>query len=400
MACLRLILVCVLLLLPGQAMSQEGATPQPLSPIPPAPIQPLSPIPPAPIQRLSPIPPAPVRKLTVVPVKPSLPPALAQQKSSQNTADIATRVSRRISNLEEELAIRCKLHGQDLYPVKSDGLVAIAARLAEYEGLLRTREFLDSPPATSPRSKLDSPCHDLINAARARAGVESTRQKVESVAFSTISVNAQTTVDRTEIIEEFFPWPPRWPTSRWLAAPDLFSDRNRFSTLANVNDFLREKLQQAGYGDYGYFKIKDRGFAIVTRLERINEKGEPDLAKRFDPSLKPTSSFNLAEYVYRLFLGATGRYRVFVFLFTPELIESQQPGRQIEYALAREWNQHGTDALPPNIGALRVTAEHKLTVLVYEFIYREREKAPPYVLSSGGINPIQHLAATKITLRP
>lgn len=89
-----------------------------------------------------------------------------------------------------------------------------------------------------------------------------------------------------------------------------------------------------------------------------------------------------------------------MFLFTPELVEPQPPSKQIEYSLAREWNQHGTDVLPPNIGALPVTAEHKLTVLVYEFIYREREKSPPYVLSSGGINPAQHLAATKIKLRP
>jgi len=119
-----------------------------------------------------------------------------------------------------------------------------------------------------------------------------------------MNVQPQLQREPSEVIQEFFPWPPRWPTSRWPAAPDLFADQNRFRTLANVNDFLREKLQEAGYGEYGYFKIKDTGFAIVTHIERINEKGEPDPAKRFDPSLKPTSSFNLAEYIYRLFFGA------------------------------------------------------------------------------------------------
>ena len=88
--------------------------------------------------------------------------------------------------------------------------------------------------------------------------------------------------------------------------------------------------------------------------------------------------------------------RVFVFLFTPELVEPLKPGNEIEYSLAREWNQHGTDALPSSIGGLPVTSEHKLTVLVYEFIYREREKGPPYVLSSGRLSPVQHLAATNI----
>src|SRR5262245_33635250 len=388
MACLRLILVCVLLLLPRQALSHEVATPQLLSPTPPT----------------------SVRKLTVVPVKPWGATAVVSfPAASKRLYDPVTDA--RISELEEELVLRCRLHGLDLYPAKWDGLAAIALTLVEYDRLLRvgavrgSRKVVTisaggSSKLVTIKSKLDDACRDLIETARARTVVHSIRTKTESVAFNKISLNTQPALARTDEIEEFFPWPPRWPTSRWPAAPDLFSDRDRFQTLANVNDFLREKLQEEGYDEYGYFKIKDTGFAIVTHLERINKKGEPDPAKRFDPSLKPTSSFNLAEYVYRLFLGATGHYRVFVFLFTPELVEPQPPSKQIEYSLAREWNQHGTDVLPPDLGALPVTAEHKLTVLVYEFIYREREKAPPYVLSSGGINPVQHLAATKIKLRP
>lgn len=294
MACLRLTSICVFLVFAGQALSQERARPHP----PNITIVPVSPSLSIGEPSLHSLEEPSLRDLIE---NPSLPAAIGD-RTTEILSSLSDHVA--VSKIEEELALRCRLHGLDLYPAKRDGLAAIAARVTEYDRLVRTRDVSGSRYVVSTRSKLNDTCRDLIDSVRVRALQQSIRVKTESVAFNKASVEVQPTLDRPELIEEFFPWPPRWPTSRWPAAPDLFADRNRFQTLANVNDFLRQKLQEAGYGEYGYFKIKNTGFAIVTQLERINKKGEPDPAKRFDPSLKPTSSFNLAEYVYRFILGS------------------------------------------------------------------------------------------------
>src|SRR5262249_24388208 len=159
MACLRLILVCVLLLLPRQALSQEGAT----------------------LQRLSPTPPTSVRKLTVVPVKPwGATAVVSRPAASKRLYDPVTDA--RISELEEELVLRCRLHGLDLYPAKWDGLAAIALTLVEYDRLLRVRAVRGSRKVVTIsaggsselftiKSKLDQCFRQLIRNTRPRTVV-------------------------------------------------------------------------------------------------------------------------------------------------------------------------------------------------------------------------------------
>jgi hypothetical protein len=200
-------------------------------------------------------------------------------------------------------------------------------------------------------------------------------------------------------IEEFFPWPPRWPTSRWHPAADLFADQQRYRTLGDVDDYLLKKIHAADYHQYGHFRIKNSGFAIVTKIERINDKGEPDPQQRFDSSLNPTSSFNLAEYCYRLLFGGRGRFRVFVFIFTPEPVNPVR-GTHMDFPLVVSWEKAGASYLPPKIRAVPVTADHKLSILVYEFTYREGETEVPHALPDGGIDPGKQLEAANLRLLP
>jgi hypothetical protein len=306
---------------------------------------------------------------------------------------------KRIAELEVELAARCQLHIAKAYPSPRDGLAAMVPVVAEYDQLRRERS---NAPQTAifdtPTPKLDKSCSGILNGARTVSIGQS--QILVSLSEGPTGGGGSSPAlapAGTSGIEEFFPWPPRIPTSKWPVAPELFANHATFRTLGNIDHFIREKLEAAGYHELGYFKVKDKGFAVVTKLEIINDKGEPDAdpVKRFPISLKPTSSFNLAEYIYRLLFGVKGHYRVFVFIVTPDWKEPQ-PGAQVDFSLARQWNAKGADSLPFDIQAIPVISRHQLRVLVYEFQYREHDKIPRVAEPNSGLETFAHLRATNI----
>jgi hypothetical protein len=165
MACLRLMLICVLLLLPAQALSQEGSR----------------------FERLSPASPGSIRNLTIKPVLPSEEPVQLPKFGFPSLPDLAGVPARGnlnalhdllpIALLEAELAVRCRLHGLDLYPTKWDGITAISVRLTEYDRLLRGSNL-----TTPTSSKLNDACRDLLRVVRFGALNQSIRKTSISVA--------------------------------------------------------------------------------------------------------------------------------------------------------------------------------------------------------------------------
>jgi hypothetical protein len=101
-------------------------------------------------------------------------------------------------------------------------------------------------------------------------------------------------------------------------------------SLGEVAAHLAESLRGKGYAEQAWFRVSLdgshlAGFAVLTRLERINDAGKPILQDRFsqDPFSPPVTS--ISDYFARLLAHASaGHYRAFLFYITVSSESSRQ----------------------------------------------------------------------------
>ncbi|MEO0465527.1 MAG: hypothetical protein AAF216_03205 [Pseudomonadota bacterium] len=195
-----------------------------------------------------------------------------------------------------------------------------------------------------------------------------------------------------------FAWQPPEPStkvtipSRLLLA-GLSPDQH---TLGNVGARLEDALLAAGYVEYGYQSIGCSGFAMVTRLERIDADGRPlEGAIRFaPPESKP--NWSLGGYVQRLFGAPPGYYRQIVFAATDQLYDEETlaaaPTREdLDVMMAEADVQQLPDAMleRPFGGG------HRLHALIYEFEKGQSERDVAQLRPSR-LGGAAHIQATGI----
>jgi hypothetical protein len=192
-----------------------------------------------------------------------------------------------------------------------------------------------------------------------------------------------------------FPWPPPEASARILLPQELIEDGHRFQTLADANSALMTSLRETGYVESGYYAIPG-GFALVTKIERIERDGTPRVRDRFSFSFTPASSgpVSFRDYLRALFTANPGRYRILVFAVTD--IPFAEGSRSVTPEEAEQWIPHGTQAIPQEIGQRAWTAQFSCTALIYEFIH-EQQQAPRIVLPGhGALSALAHLQGAQL----
>ncbi len=177
------------------------------------------------------------------------------------------------------------------------------------------------------------------------------------------SGDASSTVGETP--QPRFPWPPPRASARYVIPRDIVLGDTTNATWGGVEARLVAALDSAGYFDRSVYFVPS-GFAIVTRLERIDADGNP-LAEddRWPPVIGATGTFSLASYISRLFFAETGYYRVIAFIAAPRaFVEGREPPTGPE---ATEWVRSGLNAVPPEARNLHYSDDFTLTALIYEF---------------------------------
>jgi hypothetical protein len=152
-------------------------------------------------------------------------------------------------------------------------------------------------------------------------------------------------------------------------------------------------LWRAGYGQISFY-YAPRGFALVTRLEQIDDEGAPlsgDNRWREDPVVG-MRDFSLAEYLRVLFTAPKGRYRILVFAVTSEVF-SPKPVL-VDRETASLWLSFGAPFLPHVYDQIPFSDDYRIVCLIYEFLAHDR-KAPP-VLVEQGIPADRQLAKTRL----
>jgi hypothetical protein len=164
-----------------------------------------------------------------------------------------------------------------------------------------------------------------------------------------------------------FPWPPP-KASAMETLPSAFFHKvkgNNIIKIADVDSKINAALESCGYYERSYYAVPD-GFALVTRLERINPDGTPKpQEERWSVEVGPLRGFSLDAYVQALFTSNPGLFRIIVFIVTPHAFS--QTDTSIERTQAIAWLYQGLNKLPSEIANQLYTQNHSCTVLIYEF---------------------------------
>ncbi|MDD5274154.1 MAG: hypothetical protein PHU14_15735 [Methylovulum sp.] len=186
-----------------------------------------------------------------------------------------------------------------------------------------------------------------------------------------------------------FSWPPpRASAKEIIPITSLIKPPH---TLDHIDSQITKALQNIGHTEYSYFTTPQNGYALVTKLEKINNDGTPKSGiERWEAKLDSTASFNL-KYIFKvLFTANAGYYRIIVFIVSPiPIIEDTIP---VSEEAAVNWIRQGSDRLPAHLSELTFDDRYRCTALIYEF---EQEKAGslPNLISSN-IPAHMHLEAS------
>ena len=189
-----------------------------------------------------------------------------------------------------------------------------------------------------------------------------------------------------------FPWPPpRASASVVIPFGPIRSSGIPEPTLGDAAKLINAALDGGGYVDRSYFAAPG-GFAMVTRLERIDPDGTPRQDERWSVQPPPLQSFSVGAYLRALFTAPPGYYRIIVF------VVSSQPFAQSAERVSRDealaWLHEGLNRLPDSIAGASYTERHDATALIYQFEQPGRQEA--LLVVQGSPSGREHLERAKL----
>ncbi|HEY9225443.1 MAG TPA: hypothetical protein VIP11_02270 [Gemmatimonadaceae bacterium] len=194
-----------------------------------------------------------------------------------------------------------------------------------------------------------------------------------------------------------FPWPPPQASAMSSVPLSVLRQGGRsLTTLRTISDVLEEALAANGYSERVFYSIP-RGFALVTRIEQIDDVGQPLAgARRWATDPRPPTEFTISGYLRALLHGTPGHFRVIVFGVTAE------PFSQSTASVTREetanWLREGLNSLPAPIGALAIDDRLRITALIYEFEISGTGGSPTFSMP-GRLSGDDHLNNAGILAR-
>ncbi|MFA6112552.1 MAG: hypothetical protein WC729_01120 [Sphingomonas sp.] len=158
-------------------------------------------------------------------------------------------------------------------------------------------------------------------------------------------------------IGPFLPWPAPAPSS----LGNVSSTLKLSGHLSDVDAQVQRRLGAKGYEELKYFSVPG-GFAICTKLERINEDGSA--AKDRWMVGKQASQGGFLDYFRKLIEGERGLFRTMVLVVTDQPI--RPAGYQASDQDVKRWRSTGAAALGVT-GKGVVRPGTQAWLLVYEF---------------------------------
>jgi hypothetical protein len=163
-----------------------------------------------------------------------------------------------------------------------------------------------------------------------------------------------------------FPWPPPPYSTRLKLDRALLVAAQHTPSNGSVAARMEQALAANGYNEVSYYAVPD-GFAMVTRIERIDPDAAPAAEQRWSTQVDPVSliPFSLDAYLKALFGKDGDTFRVIVFTFTPTPFTTG--AKPVPPGVAMAWVERGATALPAALAILPYGEDTVCTALVYEF---------------------------------
>jgi hypothetical protein len=125
-------------------------------------------------------------------------------------------------------------------------------------------------------------------------------------------------------------------------------------------------LERNGYVERSFFRTRDDGVAMVTRLERMNSDGSPSRENErwpagFDDS---EEAGDILHFLSGLFFVEAGHYRVIVFVL--QALPFGQSTASVTGPEALAWVRAGANLLPSDVAVAPFKGGH-CSALIYEF---------------------------------
>ena len=188
-----------------------------------------------------------------------------------------------------------------------------------------------------------------------------------------------------------FPWPPpRW-TSRTVLPQALAITRSG-DTLGAIFDRLRAAVDRAGLEEWSVYSVGDDGFAIIARLENIDDKGRP-AQPRFQAGVGRAQIFSISDYLTALLRARPGRYRVIAVVVTARPVSAGSTAATAE--MMRNLLVGGAGTLAEALRGMPASSSVHCEALVYEFFRATEDEQPAQVLD-GALTARDHLVGASL----
>ena len=193
-----------------------------------------------------------------------------------------------------------------------------------------------------------------------------------------------------------FDLPAPTPSATAVLSQSAFAPRP--ANLFELHERILKALNECGYFENAFYYVP-RGFALVTRIEQIDDVGAPlEGRHRWDVNLiTGMRKWTLAEYLRVLFLAPSGRYRIIVLIISP--LDFPKSDVIISRDEAMKWFSLGPSYLPNVYEMVEFSDDYRVTALIYEFYVREqRQNKDAHLVRPSHILGAEHLAKSRISL--
>ncbi|WP_111709843.1 hypothetical protein [Lutibacter citreus] len=182
----------------------------------------------------------------------------------------------------------------------------------------------------------------------------------------------------------FFPNPAPLPSTS-LTIMDF---QPSITTLGQVDDYMSEILDTAGYTDQLHYYYDLDGFAMTTSLEKFNTNGTSvDDNERWIKNLGSDGKFSYYEIFKSLFFEMESEFRMFALIVASKNVTiSDAP---LSAGMAEQLMQNSYNSLPDDLKN-REFSNKNLSVLVYHFHQSDIGEVPMLNISSS-IEAREHL---------
>lgn len=142
--------------------------------------------------------------------------------------------------------------------------------------------------------------------------------------------------------------------------------------LKDVDNKITAALRALDYETHSYYYAPN-GFALLTPIEQIRSDGTAlEGVERWQDFPAGSDFEGILAYLASLVQPQHGYFRLFVFVVADRPIRNS--GGDMGADEAKEWLKDGGGWLPPEIGNRLLTANHKISVYIYEFKAPESTK--------------------------